>query len=154
MIERDLKNVQIATPSVLNPIYKMMVVLLILLNNKSQKGAKIGRIQICLWGMSGNKNKQVLLGYRESGNISEMPITPDPQLRIILADAEQRGWIEQVADGKTYSRYMITLQGRTILYNLRNLNIYKEIESGLSEIGRIPDTKIDNINYVWTNDIF
>lgn len=154
MIERDLKNVQIATPSVLNPIYKMMVVLLVLLNNESQKGAKIGRIQIYLWGMSGNQNKQVLLNYRESGNISEMPITPDPQLRIILADAEQRGWIEQVVDGKTYSRYMITLQGRTMLYNLRNLNIYKEIENGLSEIGKIPDTKIDNINYVWTNDIF
>ncbi|WP_321519437.1 hypothetical protein [uncultured Bacteroides sp.] len=154
MIERDLKNVQIATPSVLNPIYKMLVLLLVLLNNSSHKGAKIGRIQICLWGMSGNQNKQILLNYKESGNISEMPITLDPQLRIILADAEQRGWIEQVADGKTYSRYMITLRGSTMLYDLRNLNIYKEIEEGLSEIVRIPDTKIDNINYVWTNDIF
>lgn len=132
----------------------MLVLLFVLLNNKSPKGIKIGRIQICLWGMSGNQNKQILLKYKESGCISEIPITPDPQLRIILADAEQRGWIEQVTDGKSYSRYIITLQGRAMLYDLRNLNIYKEIEEGLAEIVRIPDTKIDNINYVWTNDIF
>lgn len=154
MIERDLKNIQIATPSVLNPIYKMMVVLLILFNNKSRKGVKIGRIQIGLWAMSGNRNRQILLGYKKSGTISEMPITPDSQLRIILADAEQRGWIEQVADGKTYSRYMITLQGRAMLYSLRDFELYKEIEKGLSEIGKIADTKIDNINYIWTNDVF
>lgn len=154
MIERDLENIQIATPSVLNPIYKMLVLLFVLLFDNSKKGVKIGRIQIYLWGMSGDRNKQILSDYKKNGNISEMPITLDPQLRIILADAEQRGWVEQLADGNTYSRYMITLQGRTMLYNLRNLNIYKEIEEGLSEMGRLPDTKIDNINYVWTNDIF
>lgn len=154
MIKRNLNNHQIATPSVLNPLYKMLVLLLVLFYNKSSKGAKIGRLQICLWGMCGNHNKQILLEYKKSGEISEMPITPDPHLRIILADAEQRGWIVQVVDGKTYSRYKITLQGSTMLYNLRSLDIYKEIEEGLSEIVGIPDTKIDNINYVWTNDIF
>jgi len=100
------------------------------------------------------KNLLILLKYKKSGDISEMPITPDPHLRIILADAEQRGWIVQVEDGKTYSRYKITMQGSIMLSNLHNLDIYKEIEEGLSEIVGIPDTKIDNINYIWTNDIF
>ena len=154
MIERNLKNHLIATPSVLNPLYKILVLLIVLFNDRSDKGAKIGRLQIYLWAMCGIHNKSILLEYKRNGKISEMPITPDPHLRIIIADAEQRGWIVQVVDGKSYSRYKITLQGSIMLYDLRNLDIYKEIEEGLSEILGIPDTKIDNINYVWTNDIF
>ncbi len=37
---------------------------------------------------------------------------------------------------------------------LTNTNIYGEIEEGLNEIGYLPDNKIDNINYVWTYDVF
>lgn len=154
MIERNLKEIRIATPSVLNPIYKTLVVLLVLMNNKSDKGVKIGRIQISLWGMSSNRNKQILLDYKKHGTISSIPITPDNQLRIILANAEQRGWIEQVADGVSYSRYIITLQGLSLLRSLRKFDLYKEIEEGLSEIAKIPDNKIDNINYIWTDDLF
>ncbi len=104
--------------------------------------------------MSSNRNKQILLDYKKHGTISSIPITPDNQLRIILANAEQRGWIEQVADGVSYSRYIITLQGLSLLRSLRKFDLYKEIEEGLSEIAKIPDNKIDNINYIWTDDLF
>ena len=97
MIEREIQTESTATPSVLNPVYKMMVILLLLLKNKSEKGAKVSRIQVYLWGMSGRKNRQILANYRDSGQVGELPITPDRHLRVILADAEQKGLIESVA---------------------------------------------------------
>lgn len=154
MIEREIQTESTATPSVLNPVYKMMVILLLLLKNKSEKGAKISRIQVYLWGMSGRKNRQILANYKDSGQVGELPITPDRHLRVILADAEQKGLIESVKDGPNSVRYKITPQGGVVLMQLTNTNIYGEIEDGLNEIGYLPDNKIDNINYVWTYDVF
>lgn len=153
MIEREIKTGTTATPSVLNPIYKMMVILVLLQNSRSEKGVKISRIQVYLWGMSGKKNREVLASYRTNGIVGELPITPDSQLRVILADAEQKGLIVVENDGLSYMRYKLTLQGNLLLQQLRNTSIYKEIENGLKEIGDLPDTKTDNINYVWTYDV-
>ena len=121
MIEREIKDDVTGIPSVLNPIYKMMIVLLLLKHNTSKKGVTIGRIQVYLWGMSGSRNRRVLSEYRKNGMLGELPITPDSQLSILLADAEQRGWIEQMEDGKSKMRYLLTLQGQALLYNLRDL---------------------------------
>ncbi len=153
MIERDIRKDMTATPSVLSPIYKMIVLLLLLKHYNSKKGVTIGRIQVYLWGMSGKENRNALSNYRENGMIGELPITPDPNLRILLADAEQRGWIEHVEDGKYKMRYLLTLQGQTFLYELRNMDINKEIEEGLQEIGNLPETKLNNVNYVWNYGI-
>lgn len=153
MIERDIKSDMTATPSVLNPIYKMMVVLLLLKHSKLKNGVTIGRIQVYLWGMSGGKNKRILSEYRKNGTVGELPITPDPQLRLLLAEAEQRGWIEQVEDGVYKMRYQLTLQGQTFLYELRDMDIYKEIEKGFQEIGNLPETILKDVNYVWSYDI-
>lgn len=153
MIERELHTDSTATPSVLNPVYKLMVILVLLQNSRSEKGVKISRIQVYLWGMSGKKNRETLAHYRKNGYVGELPITPDGQLRIIIADAEQKGLITAEKDGKSYLRYKLTLQGQIVLRQLRNTSIYKEIETGLEEIGYLPDTKTDNINYVWTYDV-
>lgn len=153
MIERELHTDSTATPSVLNPVYKLMVILVLLKNSRSEKGVKISRIQVYLWGMSGKKNRQVLANYRKNGSVKELPITPDGQLRIILADAEQKGLIASEKDGKSQLRYKLTMQGQLILRQLDTSSIYKEIEKGLEEIGYLPDTKTDNINYVWTYDV-
>lgn len=153
MIEREIKDDVTGIPSVLNPIYKMMIVLLLLKHNTSKKGVTIGRIQVYLWGMSGSRNRRVLSEYRKNGMLGELPITPDSQLSILLADAEQRGWIEQMEDGKSKMRYLLTLQGQALLYNLRDLDIYKEIEIGFHEIGYLPETKLNDINYVWSYDL-
>ena len=153
MIERELHTGSTATPSVLNPVYKLMVILVLLQNSRSEKGVKIIRIQVYLWGMSGKKNRETLANYRNNGSVGELPITPDGQLRIIIADAEQKGLITAENDGKSYLRYKLTLQGQIVLRQLRNTSIYKEIETGLEEIGYLPDTKTDNINYVWTYDV-
>ena len=153
MIERELHIDSTATPSVLNPVYKQMVIKVQLKNSRSEKGVKISRIQVYLWGMSGKKNRQMLASYRKNGCVKELPITPDSQLRIILADAEQKGFIASEKDGKTQLRYKLTLQGQLTLRQLNTSSIYKEIEKGLEEIGHLPDTKTDNINYVWTYDV-
>lgn len=154
MIERDIRTAITATPSVLNPIYKMMIILLLLKRCSSKKGATIGRIQVYLWGMSGKRNRNILSNYRKNGMIGELPISPDPNLRILLAEAEQRGWIEHVEDGKYKMRYQLTLQAQSFLNELRNMDIYKEIEMGFEEIGCLPETKLNNINCVWNYDIF
>lgn len=153
MIERNIHTDSTATPSVLNPVYKLMVILVLLQNSRAEKGVKISRIQVYLWGMSGKKNREALASYRTNGSVRELPITPDNQLRIIIADAEQKGLITAEKDGKSYLRYKLTLQGQIILRQLRNTSIYKEIEEGLNEIGHLPDAKTDNINYVWTYDV-
>lgn len=153
MIERELHADNTATPSVLNPVYKLMVMLVLLQNSHSKKGVKISRIQIYLWGMSGNKNRETLARYRMNGSVGELPITPDSQLRVIIADAEQKGLISRENDGKSYLRYKLTLQGQIVLRQIKNTAIYKDIEKGLKEIGHLPDTKTDNINYVWTYDV-
>ena len=103
--------------------------------------------------MSGKKNRQTLIRYKARGIAREVPITPDNQLRILLANAEQKGLIAIEKDGKYFMRYKITLQGQIMLNQLKNYKIYKEIDNGLDEIGHLPDTKIDNINYVWTYDV-
>lgn len=153
MIEREIHSDSTATPSVLNPVYKLMVILVLLQNSCSEKGVKISRIQVYLWGMSGKKNRETLANYRTKGCVGELPITPDNQLRVIIADAEQKRLIASENDGKSYLRYKLTIQGQMILRQLRNTSIYKEIETGLKEIGHLPDTKTDNINYVWTYDV-
>ena len=153
MIERNIHSDSTATPSVLNPVYKLMVILVLLQNSRSEKGVKISRIQVYLWGMSGKKNRETLAQYRTNGSVRELPITPDSQLRVIIADAEQKGLIAAENDGKSYLRYKLTLQGQILMRQLRKTSIYKEIEEGLSEIGYLPDSKIDNINYVWTYDV-
>lgn len=153
MIERNIQTDSTATPSVLNPVYKLIVIMVLLQNSRSEKGVKISRIQVYLWGMSGKKNRETLANYRINGSVGELPITPDSQLRVIIADAEQKGLIAAENDGKSYLRYKLTLQGQAILRQLRNTTIYKEIEKGLGEIGYLPDTKTDNINYVWTYDV-
>lgn len=153
MIERNVQTNSTATPSVLNPIYKLMVILALLQNSRSEKGVKISRIQVYMWGMSGKKNREILSNYRTNGNVGELPITPDSQLRVLIADAEQKGLIAAENDGKSYLRYKLTLQGQILLQQIRNTSIYKEIEEGLNEIGYLPDTKTDNINYVWTYDV-
>lgn len=154
MIERELHKDSTATPSVLNPVYKLMVILVLLQNSRSEKGVKISRIQVYLWGMSGKKNRETLSNYRKNGFVGELPVTPDSHLRIIIADGEQKGLITAENDGKSYLRYKLTLQGKIVLRQLKNTSIYKEIEMGLEEIGYIPDIKTDNINYVWTYDVF
>ena len=153
MIERNVQTNSTATPSVLNPIYKLMVILVLLQNSRSEKGVKISRIQVYMWGMSGKKNREILSNYRTNGSVGELPITPDSQLRVLIADAEQKGLIAAENDGKSYLRYKLTLQGQILLQQIRNTSIYKEIEGGLNEIGYLPDTKTDNINYVWTYDV-
>lgn len=153
MIKRNIKPDMTATPSVLNPVYKMMVLLLLLKHNTSKIGVTIGRIQVYLWGMSGSRNRRTLSNYRKSGMVGELPITPDSQLRLLLADAEQRGWIEQVEDGAYRMRYQLTLQGQTFLYDLREMDVYKEIENGFNEIGNLPETKLNDVNYAWNYDI-
>lgn len=153
MIERKIHSDSTATPSVLNPVYKLMVILVLLQNSRSEKGVKISRIQVYLWGMSGKKNRETLAIYRINGNVRELPITPDNQLRVIITDAEQKGLIKAENDGKSYLRYKLTPKGRILMQQLRKTSIYKEIEDGLNEIGYLPDTKTDNINYVWTYDV-
>lgn len=153
MIERNVQTNSTATPSVLNPIYKLMVILVLLQNSRSEKGVKISRIQVYMWGMSGKKNREILSNYRTNGSVGELPITPDSQLRVLIADAEQKGLIAAENDGKSYLRYKLTLQGQILLQQIRNTSIYKEIEEGLNEIGYLPDNKTDNINYVWTYDV-
>lgn len=153
MIERNVQTNSTATPSVLNPIYKLMVILVLLQNSRSEKGVKISRIQVYMWGMSGKKNREILSNYRTNGSVGELPITPDSQLRVLIADAEQKGLIAAENDGKSYLRYKLTLQGQILLQQIRNTSIYKEIEGGLNEIGYLPDSKTDNINYVWTYDV-
>lgn len=153
MIEREILTDCTVTPSVLNPVYKMLVILLLLQKGQSEKGVKLSRIQVYLWGMSGKKNRQTLIRYKARGIAREVPITPDNQLRILLANAEQKGLIAIEKDGKYFMRYKITLQGQIMLNQLKNYKIYKEIDNGLDEIGHLPDTKIDNINYVWTYDV-
>ena len=154
MIERNIRTGMPNTPSVLNPIYKMMIVLMLLKHSTSEKGVTIGRIQVYLWGMSSRKNRSTLSSYRKNGMINELPITPDSNLRILLTEVEQRGWIEQVEDNQNKMRYLLTLQGQAFLYNLRNMDIYKEIETGFKEIGNLPETKLNNINYIWNYDVF
>lgn len=153
MIERNIHSDSTATPSVLNPVYKLMVILVLLQNSRSEKGVKISRIQVYLWGMSGKKNRETLALYRTNGSVRELPITPDSQLRVIIADAEQKGLIAAENDGKSYLRYKLTLQGQILMRQLRKTSIYKEIEDGLNDIGYLPDSKTDNINYVWTYDV-
>lgn len=153
MIEREIHADSTATPSVLNPVYKMMVILILLEKSHSEKGVKISRIQVYLWGMSGNKNKQTLSDYKTNGYVGELPITPDSQLRIIMADIEHKGLIEAVKDGKYSVRYKLTLQGKLVLRKLKGTKIYQEIEEGLDKIGYLPDTKTDIINYVWAYDV-
>lgn len=153
MIEREILTDCTATPSVLNPVYKMLVILLLLQKGQSEKGVKLSRIQVYLWGMSGKKNKQTLISYKANGIAKELPITPDNQLRILLANAEQKGLIATEKDGKYSMRYKITPQGQAMLQQLKNFNIYQEIDVGLDEIGHLPDTKTDNINYIWTYDV-
>lgn len=153
MIERHIQTNCTATPSVLNPIYKLMVILVLLQNNRSDKGVKISRIQVYLWGMSGKKNRETLAYYRTNGSVGELPITLDSQLRVIIGDAEQKGLIASENDGQSYLRYKLTLQGQIFLRQLRNSTIFREIEEGLKEIGYLPDTKTDNINYIWTYDV-
>jgi len=153
MIERELQRNSTATPSVLNPVYKLMVILALLQNSSSNKGVKLSRIQVYLWGMSGEKNRQMLASYRINGCVGDLPITPDNQLRIIIADAEQKGLIMAEKDGVSYLRYKLTPQGKNILRQLSVTSLYKEIENGLKEIGHLPDMKTDNINYVWAYDV-
>ena len=130
-----------------------MVILALLQNSSSNKGVKLSRIQVYLWGMSGKKNRQILANYRINGCVGELPITPDRQLRVIIADAEQKGLIMAEKDGVSYLRYKLTPQGKTILRQLSVTSLYKEIENGLKEIGHLPDLKTDNINYVWAYDV-
>ena len=131
-----------------------MIILLLLKYCSSKKGATIGRIQVYLWGMSGKRNRIILSNYKKKGMISELPISPDPNLRILLTEAERRGWIEQVEDGKYKMRYQLTLLGQSILHKLRNMDIYNEIEMGFNEIGNLPENKLKNVNCVWNYDIF
>ena len=153
MIERELKNDAIATPSILSPIYKILVIMLTIKHSPSKKGTHVSRIQVFLWAMSGSVNRKILSEYNHSGIVGELPISPDPQLRILLAEAEQRGWIEMIEDGQSRMRYQLSLQGNAVLYELRGTGIYKEIEAGFTEIGKMPDNKLNNVNYVWSHDI-
>ena len=153
MIEREIHTDNTATPSVLNPVYKLMVILLLLQKSHSEKGVKIARIQVYLWGMNSKKNRKTLASYRINKYVGELPITADKQVRIILADAVQKGFIETVKEGKNAVRYKLTLHGQLVLHKLENSKIYKEIEEGLEEIKYLPDTKIDSINYVWAYDV-
>ena len=130
-----------------------MVLLLLLQNSDSKKGVKISRIQVYLWGMSGKKNRQILARYRAYNSVGELPITPDGQLRVLIANAEQVGLIAAEREGESYLRYKLTLQGQVLLNQLKNTTLYNDIEEGLKEIGYLPDTKIDYINYVWAYDI-
>ena len=65
----------------------------------------------------------------------------------------EKALIKPEKDGVSYLRYKLTPQGKTILRQLSVTSLYKEIETGLKEIGHLPDLKTDNINYVWAYDV-
>ena len=134
-----------------NPIFQMVSVLLIIANCTKNRNntASIGRIMLYMWGLSSKSNLQKLIILRRDKNIDDIPITYDSQVLAVVRQCIIDNLITIANDGL----YNLSIGGKSLLFKLRNTNLYMEINSDLNSVGKFPETYVKHLVTNWYADI-
>lgn len=134
-----------------NPIFQLVSVLLIIANctNNKNNTASIGRIMLYMWGLGSKSNLQKLITLRRSKNIDDVPMTFDSQVVTVVRQCVNDNLITIASDGL----YDLSNSGKTLLFKLRNTNLYAEISSDLKSVGKLPETYMKQLEINWYAEI-
>ena len=134
-----------------NPIFQMVSVLLIIANctNNKNMTASIGRIMLYMWGLGSKSNLQKLITLKKSRNIDDIPMTFDSQVVTVVRQCVNDKLITIADDGL----YHLSSTGKSLLFKLRNTNLYEEIKSDLNSVGKLPETYMKQLEINWYAEI-
>ena len=134
-----------------NPIFQLVSVLLIIANctNNRNNTASIGRIMLYMRGLGSKSNLQKLIGLRKNKNIDDIPMTFDSQVVAVVRQCVNDKLITIASDGL----YDLSSSGKSLLFKLRNTNLYAEISSDLNSVGKLPETYMKQLDINWYAEV-
>ena len=138
----------------LNPIFQLVSVLLIVslcANNKSRT-VSIGRIMLYMWGLGSKRNLDKLIQLKKNKNIGDIPMATDECIINVVRQCVKDGLLDVKKDGGT-ALYDLTVSGRSLLYKLRQTDLYKDIEDGLKSVGILPETYVKQLEINWYAEV-
>ena len=138
----------------LNPIFQLVSVLLIVglcANNKS-KTVSIGRIMLYMWGLGSKRNLDKLKKKKKNKNIGDIPMATDDCIINVVRQCVNDGLLDVKKEGNT-ALYDLTIFGRSLLYKLRQTDLYKDIEEGLKSVGVLPETYVKQLEINWYAEV-
>ncbi len=134
-----------------NPIFQMVSVLLIIANctNNKNNTASIGRIMFYIWGLGSKSNLQKLITLKKSRIIDDIPMTFDSQVVTVVRQCVNDKLITIAEDGL----YNLSSSGKSLLFKLRNTNLYEEISSSLNSVGKLPEIYMKQLEINWYAEV-
>jgi hypothetical protein len=134
-----------------NPIFQLVSVLLIIANctNNKNNTASIGRIMLYMWGLGSKSNLQKLIELKKTRSINDIPMTFDTQVVTVVRQCVNDRLITIADDGL----YNLSSSGKSLLFKLRNTNLYEEISFGLNSVGKLPETYMKQLEINWYAEI-
>ena len=102
-----------------------------------------------MWGLGSKTNLEKLVTLRHSWNIDDIPMTFDNQIIEVVRQCINDGLISIASDGL----YELRSSGKSLLFKLCNTDLYKEICSDLSSVGKLPETYMKQLEINWYAEV-
>jgi hypothetical protein len=136
------KSVPIQSTS--TSLYKLVAILLTV---KKLKKITISKLQVYIWGMQYEENKNNLICWKEQHYITDTPWLIDNNIIAIISQCIANHYLttETNKGGKVFIR--LDCGATTFLNQIAGLELTKELDGYLSEIGNLTDIMLENIEF-------
>lgn len=122
----------------------LFLVLAILLTLEKHKKVSYVLLQIYVWGLQNDYNRNQLVRWRISQQIHKTPWLCDLSISSVISQCISSNILttEITKQGKT--SIVLGAHAYSFLAELKNLDIAKEIDANLNSIGRLTETMLNN----------
>lgn len=111
------------------------------------KKLSLPKLQVYLWGLKNDENKQTLIAWKKQQKITNAPWMIDDDVQQIITQSICNRYVKAEQNKSGSVSYTLDFAATTLLQEIKNSDIERYIMQDLDEIGNLTDKMLFNITF-------
>ena len=123
--------------------FKLVAIMLIV---QYYKKISIPKLQVCLWGVQLDENLQMIQVWKKDKRISNAPWIADEDITPLVMQCVSNHLLK-LETKKDKVNVVLDVNANNFISEISNIEIGKEINNDLQQMGKLPDILLKNIEF-------